>query len=73
MSMPLNLSHVKALIQTLETDLQLLKDAIKEFKQSQQQEKKNCNTNALHTYKPLPSQSYLNALQWYKENVKSKC
>ena len=71
--MPLNLSCVKALIQTLETDLQLLKDAIKEFKQSQQQEKKNHKANAPHTHKPLPSQSYLNAQQWYKENVKSKC
>ena len=71
--MPFDLSHVKALIQTLETDLQLLKDAIKEFEQSQQQEKKNCNMNAPCTCKPLPSQSYLNALQWYKENVKSKC
>jgi hypothetical protein len=70
--MPLNFSCVKALIQTLETDLQLLKDAVKEFEQSQQQEKKNCNVNAPHTCKPLPSQSYLNTLQWYKENVKSK-
>jgi hypothetical protein len=72
--MPLNLSHVKALIQTLETDLQLLKDAVKELEQqSQQQEKKNCKVNAFHTCKSLPSQSYLNAKQWYKENVKSKC
>ena len=69
--MPFNLSRVKALIQTLETDLQLLKDAVKEFEQSQQQDK-NHKANAPHNHKPLPSQSYLNALQWYKENVKSK-
>ena len=73
MSMPFNLSRVKALIQTLETDLQLLKDAVKEFEQSQQQDK-NCKANAPHNHnhKSLPSQSYLNALHWYKENVKSK-
>ena len=69
--MPFNLSCMKALIQTLETDLQLLKDAVKEFEQSQQQDK-NCKVNAPCTRKPLPSQSYLNALQWYKENVESK-
>ena len=71
--MPLNLSCVKALIQTLETDLQLLKDAIKELEQSQQQEKKNHKANTSYTCKSSPSQSYLNAKQWYKENVESKC
>jgi hypothetical protein len=74
MSMPFNLSHVKALIQTLETDLQLLKDAVKEFEQSQQQDKNHkANAPHNHNHKPLPSQSYLSTLQWYKENVESKC
>jgi hypothetical protein len=72
--MPLNLSHVKALIQTLKTNLQLLKDAVKELKQSKQQEKKNHKAvNISHTCKSSPSQSYLNAKQWYKVYVESKC
>ena len=69
--MPFDLSHVKAFIQTLETDLQLLKDAINELEQSQQQEKKNCNVNAPCTHKPLPSQSYLNALLAFAKNLQN--